>query len=616
MLVFEARDHSTNASVNAGRSRQYDVVPYITQVDTVITGLISKDFARSAHGYYPVRAGETITIKGYNLKPAVTGIGAGNSDVRIVSAANRDSVVKNAGAGSRGLVYAGVGSPYTSMTADISLLSADASIGSGYLVVWVGGVPSLNARSGRSNAETNFVSQTGTDERWLSVWARTVFKTDVPAAPKANHAAYPSMRMNGNTPVFAYVNNVEGYGLAQYWNGAAEWKIYENWDLFTFTALDLNSSATNNHAALYDIDVVQSGSSDTPSDKGGIMTSFFYQPPNTTWNGTSYFYRDYNIWLDNLWKSGVSAILGRYKYPDIDMSRDSTTAFSRVFYSVYDSIDDRVLVRAFDVGTDSGLVGSANKVTDTATNLYTDIAQQNQNGTWPAYTDVDTNNRRFLYLGPGSNAGISPPNAYIVDAAGAGPWTAVASTSGNVALVVWYDTDTNALKYAYNASADVAGAGAFGGTQTLDTYCGGDFVDIAVDAADHIHIAYHDSYSGDLMYVYLSAYNAAFQGPYLVDSYLTVGNKAGIAVSAAGVPYITYKGMGNTAKAAWLVGALDDGADGNGKFNGTWEVQVLPTRIVDNDSNRFCMGVDTSTLPVVGYTNDGIEYVRRIADLP
>ena len=137
-----------------------------------------------------------------------------------------------------------------------------------------------------------------------------------------------------------------------------------------------------------------------------------------------------------------------------------------------------------------------------------------------------------------------------------------------------------------------------------------------MDAADHIHIAYHDSYSGDLMYVYLSAYNAAPEGPYVVDSYLTVGNKAGIGVSAAGVPYITYKGMGNTAKAAWLVGARGDGVDGSGKFNGTWEVQVLPTRIVDNDTNRFCMGVDTNTLPVVGYTNDGIEFVRRLADLP
>jgi hypothetical protein len=146
--------------------------------------------------------------------------------------------------------------------------------------------------------------------------------------------------------------------------------------------------------------------------------------------------------------------------------------------------------------------------------------------------------------------------------------------------------------------------------------CGGDFVDMVVDSSNHVHIAYHDSYSGDLMYVYFDTYNGTPSGPYVVDSYLTVGNKASVEVSAANTPFITYKGMGNTAKAAWLVGSLGDGVDSNEKFDGTWEVQVVPTRIIDNDTNHFCMGVDSNALPVVGYTNDGIEYIRRLADLP
>ncbi len=72
VLAFVATDHSTNDSVNVGRTRQYDVVPYITGLTTVISGLISSDFARAASGKYPVRAGETITVSGYNLAPAVT----------------------------------------------------------------------------------------------------------------------------------------------------------------------------------------------------------------------------------------------------------------------------------------------------------------------------------------------------------------------------------------------------------------------------------------------------------------------------------------------------------------------------------------------------------------
>ena len=286
-------------------------------------------------------------------------------------------------------------------------------------MVWVNGVPSLNASSGRSNAETNFVSTTGTDERWLAVWARTVFKTDAPyaaSAPNANHAAYPSMTMNGNTPVFAYVNNVQGYGLAEYWNGTTEWKIYENWDLFTFTAIDLNSSG--NHAALYDINVVQARHGQLPDDKGGILTSFFYQPPNTTWNGTSYYYRDYNIWLDNLFKSGAppssaatstptSTCRATAPRPSPGSSTASTTPSTT-----------RCSCAPSTWAPTTGSVGSTNKITDNTVNGHAISTRtsrsRTRDGTWP---DV---HRRVGDEQPalrrrGTNAGISPPNAYTVD---------------------------------------------------------------------------------------------------------------------------------------------------------------------------------------------------------
>jgi hypothetical protein len=45
---------------------------------------------------------------------------------------------------------------------------------------------------------------------------------------------------------------------------------------------------------------------------------------------------------------------------------------------------------------------------------------------------------------------------------------------------------------------------------------------------------------------------------------------------------------------------------------------VLPQSIVDTDTNRFCIGLDTVLLPVVGYINSGtgVEHLRRLADLP
>jgi hypothetical protein len=725
-LAFVATDHSANNSINVLRTRQYDVVPYMTQVDTSITSLLSKDFARSAAGAYPVRAGETVTIKGYNLKPAVTGIGAGASDVRVVSAANRDSVVKNAGAGSRGLVYAGVGGAYTSFTADISTVAADASIKSGFLVVWVNGVPSLNARTRTNNAETNFVSTTGTDERWLTVWNLTRLKDSVAGA---QYGLYPSMAMSGDTPVFAYVNNSAGYGQAKFWNGAAEKSIYNNWDLFTFSAVSVNASG--NHGVLFDINVVNGNYGDyNPGNSGGVLTSFFYDVPAHTWS-SCYDFKAYHVWLDNLvdtrhrhvgtvdrsggynWSagtqtlivttgaggpstltldancanlaaivthintklalapnhanyleaydagsghvgmrikgnptgggdqsytlgagtamatlgftagtySGVAAILDRYRFPDLVLR--GTTAVSTAYYSAYDALENKVIARAYKVGNDNGQV-VGNAIFSGGSVLYTNIGQYAGSGAFPLYngsgstgsTTTATNSRFYNNLAS-NPAGRSPDGAYTL-ATGAGPWTAAAATSGGVMLVVWYDTGANQLKYAYNTTPSAAGAGSFTGTKVIDTFCGGDYVDMVVDAADQVHIAYHDSFSGDLKYVFFPAYDGVAQGPFTVDSYLTVGNKAGIAVSGAGVPSITYKGMGNTAKVATLAGAPGNGVDGSGKFTGTWEVQVLPQSIVDTDTNRFCMGVDSTPLPVVGYTNSGtgIEYLRRLADLP
>jgi hypothetical protein len=722
VLAFVATDHSANDSINIESTRQYDVVPYITQVDTTITGLLSKDYARSAKGTYPVRAGESVTVKGYNLNPTNIGIGAGASDVRIVSLANRDNVAQTG----RGLVYGGVGGDYTSITADISTVAADPSIKSGYLVVWVSGVPSLNARSLRSNAETNFVATTGTDERWLTVWNLTRLKDSTPGA---QYALYPSMAMSGDTPMFAYVNNSAGYGQAKFWNGTTEKSIFNNWDLFTFSAVSVNTDG--NHGVLFDINVVNGNYGDyNPGNSGGILTSFYYDVPAHTWS-SCYDYKSYHVWLDNLvdtrhrhvgtadlsagfnWSvtnqtlivtssagsstvtlntncatlaavvthinarlavgtnhaayieaydagsnhvglrikgnptgggdqsytlgagtamatlgftagtySGVAAILDRYRFPDLVLR--GTTAVSTAYYSVYDALENKVIARAYKVGNDNGQV-VGNQINFGGSNLYTDIGQYNGDITvpvtpFPTYNgggNGSDQNSRFYNNTASNPAGRSPDGAYTL-ATGAGPWTAVAATSGGVMLVVWYDTGANQLKYAYNTTPGATGAGSFAGTKVLDTFCGGDYVDMVVDEADEVHIAYHDSFSGDLKYVHFTTYDGIAHGPYTVDSYLTVGNKVGIAVTSAGVPCITYKGMGNTAKAAWLVGVRGNGVDGSGKFTGPWEVQVVPQSIVDTDTNRFTMGLDTASLPVIGYINSGtgIEYLRRLADLP
>ncbi|HON89430.1 MAG TPA: hypothetical protein PK746_08160, partial [Spirochaetales bacterium] len=105
-----------------------------------------------------------------------------------------------------------------------------------------------------------------------------------------------------------------------------------------------------------------------------------------------------------------------------------------------------------------------------------------------------------------------------------------------------------------------------------------------------------------------------------------VGEKLTLTVpSNSNTPYISYKGVGNTAKVAWYKGTpavatLTDGVNSSGKLNGTWEVQIIPYRIIDSDTNRFNVGVGTNGLPVIGYCNNvpgakGLEYITALAEL-
>ena len=77
-----------------------------------------------------------------------------------------------------------------------------------------------------------------------------------------------------------------------------------------------------------------------------------------------------------------------------------------------------------------------------------------------------------------------------------------------------------------------------------------------VDASNHVHLAYYDSFNGGVKYIYVPTYNApATNTQVVVDDYLTAGDKMSLTVDASGKPYITYKGIGDTGKVAWLTAA-------------------------------------------------------------
>jgi hypothetical protein len=618
-VSVRATDASSNAATPA--ASQVDVVPYIASLTTKITSLLSSDFARTSSGQYPVQynsatpaSSESFVVNGFNLNPTNLTAGA-SSDIRLskVYPSGYNNLATPAKTGV-GLAGSGVNATFTQVTTNVQ----QASLGNGYLTVITNGVPSINNVNDSSqawNAETSATVAAMSDARYLSLWDITFLRA---AQTYAKGASFVSMAMNANVPVFAYSNNTYGYGINFFYNGTTEQKIYENWNFMTFSALALNSNGSR--AALYSVNVAQNGV-DYYSDWGGIMLNCFYNPQSTAWSSTSYFYRAYSLWLDNLHIPGNLATLDRYQYPDIAMI--GPDANSTVFYSVYDQINDQVLFRTFNVGTNSALVGSANNMQGPQpTALYTSITQQNQNATWPTFQDTVTNNSRFTGTGAVNNNSGNTPGAQVI-ATGAGPFTAVAATSGGSAILVYYQSAANKLVYSYNDTP--ANSATWSAPATLATLVGGNYVHLKVDGSNHVHIAYYDSFNGAVKYIYVPTYNTPLTNTQVVvDNYLTVGDKMSVSVDAGGKPYISYKGIGNTAKVAWLAGAigtLADGVNAGKQLTGVWEVQIIPNTIVDSDSNRFQIGVGSTTLrPVVGYTNNntgakGIEYLTKAADL-
>ena len=111
----------------------------------------------------------------------------------------------------------------------------------------------------------------------------------------------------------------------------------------------------------------------------------------------------------------------------------------------------------------------------------------------------------------------------------------------------------------------------------------GEYCQIAVDAHGGIHIAAYDPVNSDVVYAYLSSYNATPQ-TCIVDSAGVVGSNLTIDValddSGNAIPRISYYSSSCVRpKLAYLVDAENTSAAGtvDDEFTGKWEVTVVPT---------------------------------------
>ena len=177
----------------------------------------------------------------------------------------------------------------------------------------------------------------------------------------------------------------------------------------------------------------------------------------------------------------------------------------------------------------------------------------------------------------------------------------------DVVVVVWYDAKAKALKYSYNTdptdyswrttntgiNEDYRGLNSknWNPAKTIFTNAG-EFCQVKVDKAGHVHIAAYDVTSGDLKYAYLSTYSAT-PVTYTVDSSGNVGSfmRMDVALDSAGnpMPYISYWG-GNMPKIAYpKTTNTSNGASGD-MFTGDWEISYIPTGSTLSDLEQKRIG--------------------------
>jgi hypothetical protein len=203
-----------------------------------------------------------------------------------------------------------------------------------------------------------------------------------------------------------------------------------------------------------------------------------------------------------------------------------------------------------------------------------------------------------------------------------GLYTAVGALSDGRAVIAWYDAVNGRLVYSYSQTTnpyDTTTTQWQANSRVIDSDFAGWHVDLTVDAANGIHIAYYSSSGGDLKYAYLSSYNDTTPEVVTVDSFLSAGTKLMIntrqesrsvngVTTNVYVPYISYyhasfPQTSNSVRVAWRnnFNTLTDGSVLD-DFTGAWEAMTVPTANIPID-DFVCNGVpSTGTTSGTGFS--------------
>ena len=593
-----------------------NVVPYITGLETTnrTQGGLTKNTIRSSNGKYSIIKGSTsgfIQAKGFNLSGA---------SVRLV----KESQKANASA-STGTGLSIANSTATGFTMDNGLSN------SGYIEVFVNGVRAINnindnTKSYNKEEDTTLLkNKTLTDDRYLRVFDMN--QTDI------KNGYYPEMIMEGNDPVFGYldlsgyhaINGVFPKALNFYIAGAYKFQRAK------FDAAGSRQSIEYLAGALAWDQLAMAKDA-----AGRYHYVSMYNYPNC---GMCYVYDRYaelHTWspYTDGWGPGVgysgysgvfahgannnalaldsanyqSLLIDRYQYPKLIAKGNSMTGAASVYMAYYDAntTDKQIIFRNLQVGLQGSVQGTKYQLYNgSGYNQYTNLAENTSNAT--------TYNTGRLTA-----------------ASSASQYFDFGVTSDNHVVLVYFDEAAGRLKLKYS-NAPVDGSNPTGTVSwtssgvTFPEYTG-TYVSMDIDSHNGIHIAAFDSNDGDLKYFYLPSYGSSNSDlkSMTVDAAFSVGQWTQIKVRND-KPYIAYynnteAGQRSAIKLAVAegkvvnggIGTVAAGVDAQGFVTGKWDCMTVPTITPAQGGNpkfkKVNLGFDTQGRPVLGYLGDNIEF--------
>jgi len=586
-----------------------DVVPYIVRIETGITSSAGSEFTRSARGRYIVRENETVNLYGFNLVSGSTvniGSGTATTSAGGVDANGIPYLNLPIGTNSSGDVYI-----TTNSVISLNNQNKNPTIDDDDKITAV----AYNSQAdGKANDRL-------TDDVSLWVWTFGAFDT-------------PMNTTNITSPMMKFDTNGNYY--ISYGNGPKEFAIDKNGSR---TILEACYNKYHNTNIAYD----------TAGNFYGVATDT--DRINTTTSGSTSFtffsrakgYRQNYNWLNGYYLEDYISDHGNYytgsnkrrlelsQYGGTNNSENDTGTYNinrvqrpkltvsgggtaenpaNIYIAYYDSSAKNIKFRYGKVTGEETYTGNERNGYSFTSKMSGGISNDlSGNG-----TDSGTNSSSAT----GYQVIADKENATTFKA---GEYVAVGYTNDDkTAVAAWYDSGTRRLVYSYKSLAADATDTWQGNAVYLDGEYTGWHVDLVVDDANKVHIAYYNSKNGDLKYAYIDGYDQAKTAGKVtkvtVDSYLSVGTnitinvrKEGTGTNAKNVPYIYYYNTSsnntpNSIKVAWQYNSdLSDGARAEGAnkdhFTGAWECMTVPTTNIPLDAT-VCGGVPTDKVDAVG----------------